>query len=114
MRVPIASFLAILGLYAVAARGGADMAPPPRTPVHHEAAILPGSGSAKSCAPDVDRHHRLAARHGRSRHDMAAKKRQLEHYLYREVCAGRLSVIAAEAELARNWYGAYRKYLGKP
>jgi hypothetical protein len=44
----------------------------------------------------------------------ARVKDRLENYLRREVCAGRLPLATAQAEIARDWIGAYRKYLGDP
>jgi hypothetical protein len=44
----------------------------------------------------------------------AGKKDRLENFLHREVCAGKLPLREAQAEIAGNWRAAYRKYLGQP
>jgi hypothetical protein len=41
-------------------------------------------------------------------------KDQLESYLHVEICAGRISVIQAQKEIATDWVAAYRKYLRAP
>lgn len=42
----------------------------------------------------------------------AAEKDRLENFLHREVCAGKLPLREAQAEIATDWRAAYRKYLG--
>ncbi len=44
----------------------------------------------------------------------ARVKDQLENFLHAEVCAGRMSLPQAQAEIAQDWIAAYRKYLGEP
>lgn len=44
----------------------------------------------------------------------ARVKDRLENYLHREVCAGRLPLAQAQAEISHDWVAAYRKYLGEP
>jgi hypothetical protein len=44
----------------------------------------------------------------------AGAKDRLENFLHREVCAGKLPLREAQAEIAGNWSAAYRKYLGAP
>jgi hypothetical protein len=39
----------------------------------------------------------------------AHEKDKLENWMHREVCAGRLSLAAAQRELANDWYAAYRR-----
>jgi len=41
-------------------------------------------------------------------------KDQLENFLHAEVCAGRMPLQQAQQEIARDWIGTYRKYLGEP
>lgn len=41
-------------------------------------------------------------------------KDQLENFLHAEVCAGRMPLRQAQAEIAQDWIGTYRKYLGEP
>jgi hypothetical protein len=41
------------------------------------------------------------------------EKLKLEKRVYRLVCAGRLSLVAARQEVASNWAKAYRKYVDK-
>ncbi|MGH6981863.1 MAG: hypothetical protein ACREFC_11705 [Stellaceae bacterium] len=40
----------------------------------------------------------------------AAEKDQLEKFLRREVCAGKIPLHVAQAEIASDWRAAYRKY----
>lgn len=40
----------------------------------------------------------------------AAEKDRLEKFLHREVCAGKLPLNVAQAEIAKNWRATYRKY----
>jgi hypothetical protein len=119
MRVPIASFVALLGLYLVAARG-VDIAPPPE-PARHEAAMPSHAARTPRKAVIVDRDEMCAPgdrepsrRAARGRHVDAAEKDRLERFLRRQVCSGRLSMIEAEAAIASNWRAAYRKYFDKP
>lgn len=42
----------------------------------------------------------------------AHDKDRLENFLHREVCAGRMPLRQAQAEIAGNWLAAYHKYLG--
>lgn len=44
----------------------------------------------------------------------ARAKDQLENLLHREVCSGEISLREAQAEIAKNWRAAYRKYIGQP
>ena len=44
----------------------------------------------------------------------ARVKDRLENYLHGEVCAGRMPLEEAQREIAADWIGAYRKYLGQP
>ena len=39
-------------------------------------------------------------------------KDKLENALHREVCAGELSLAAAQREIATNWIAAYKKHIG--
>ena len=41
-------------------------------------------------------------------------KDRLESYLHEEVCAGRIHLDEAQKEIAADWIGAYRKYMGEP
>ncbi len=43
----------------------------------------------------------------------ARAKDHLENVLHREVCAGRLPLREAQAEIAKDWRAAYRKYIGQ-
>ena len=43
----------------------------------------------------------------------AHAKDQLENFLHREVCAGKISLPAAQAAIAKDWHAAYRKYIGQ-
>ena len=42
----------------------------------------------------------------------AAVKDELEDFLHREVCAGRIPIEHAQEEIAEDWIAAYRKYVG--
>jgi hypothetical protein len=42
----------------------------------------------------------------------AAVKDELEDFLHREVCAGRIPIEEAQKEIAEDWIVAYRKYIG--
>ena len=42
----------------------------------------------------------------------AHDKDRLENFLRREVCAGKIPLRAAQAEIAKDWRAAYRKYFG--
>lgn len=44
----------------------------------------------------------------------ARAKDRLENFLHREVCAGRLPLAEAQREIAADWIGTYKKYLGEP
>lgn len=44
----------------------------------------------------------------------AAAKDRLENRLHREVCAGRLPLATAQAEIALDWIKVYRQYFGEP
>jgi hypothetical protein len=37
----------------------------------------------------------------------AHEKDKVENYLHREVCAGRMSLVEAQREIATDWYGIY-------
>ena len=39
----------------------------------------------------------------------ARHKDKLENYLHRQVCAGKLTLPAAQREIATDWYGVYRR-----
>ena len=41
-------------------------------------------------------------------------KDRLENWLHAEVCAGRLPLAAAQAEIARDWIASYRQRIGAP
>jgi hypothetical protein len=40
------------------------------------------------------------------------QKDVLENTMHDRVCAGSLSLVAAQHEIASNWYAAYVKYVG--
>lgn len=42
----------------------------------------------------------------------AAEKDRLEKFLHREVCAGKIPLRVAQAEIAKDWRTTYRKYFG--
>ena len=44
----------------------------------------------------------------------AALKDRLEDYLYKQVCAGRMTLMEAQREISADWVSAYRLYLGEP
>jgi hypothetical protein len=44
----------------------------------------------------------------------ATVKDELEDYLHREVCAGRIPMQRAQHEIATDWIAAYRRYVGEP
>ena len=44
----------------------------------------------------------------------AALKDRLEDYLYKQVCAGRMTLVEAQREISADWISAYRVYLGEP
>lgn len=44
----------------------------------------------------------------------ADRKDDLEHRLNQLVCAGELSLVAAQEAIATDWIAAYRTYVGKP
>lgn len=41
-------------------------------------------------------------------------KDRLEVFYHAEVCAGRIPISRAQAEIATDWIAAYEHYLGKP
>jgi hypothetical protein len=43
----------------------------------------------------------------------AARKDDLENALKRQVCSGALSLAAAQRDIASDWEGAYRIYVGE-
>jgi len=43
----------------------------------------------------------------------AAEKDKLEKFLHREVCAGKIPLRVAQAEIAKDWRSTYRKYFGE-
>ena len=42
----------------------------------------------------------------------ATVKDELEDFLHREVCSGRIPIERAQQEIAQDWIAAYQKYLG--
>ena len=44
----------------------------------------------------------------------AHMKDRIENRLHKEVCAGRLSLIAARKGIVQNWMVLYRRYFGEP
>lgn len=44
----------------------------------------------------------------------AAAKDRIENWLHRAVCARRLPLATAQAQIAKDWIAAYRQYLGQP
>lgn len=44
----------------------------------------------------------------------AHTKDKLENFLHSEICAGRLPLGQAQRDIADDWVGAYRRYLGEP
>jgi hypothetical protein len=44
----------------------------------------------------------------------AAVKDRLENDLHARICAGILPLVQAQREIAADWIGAYRRYLGDP
>jgi len=45
--------------------------------------------------------------------ESASDKNRLGNFLYRQVCAGRMPLARAQAEIAVDWLAAYRRYFGK-
>jgi hypothetical protein len=44
----------------------------------------------------------------------AERKDRLEVFFRIEVCAGRMPIERAQAEIAKDWIAAYQRYLGEP
>jgi hypothetical protein len=112
MRVPYFSLLALFGLYVLAtAPSHTDARPPRAEPSASERVLASGAtfalDAAKFCAGLAKPAHRPA-------HGDSGEKQRLEIYLHREVCAGRIPLRQAQAEIAGNWLASYRKYLGRP
>jgi hypothetical protein len=42
----------------------------------------------------------------------AGEKDRLENFLHRQVCAGKMPLRQAQAEIATDWLAAYQKYFG--